>query len=255
MRFVECPQAGQYDPQRRVHGARGREARRAVPRGPRRPARPAAPDGDHRDARTRPRAPRQHRRRIAAEHRHRLLPHARHDPPARRRLHLRHLPRRPFTCMQEGVATAKIEAMVKEFRKTKPDLVFPIIHAFFGDSPNANIAAEIAVFQEQCYQKRDLLRENARRRRAPESRHPGGKSQAPNPKSQTNPNFQILMTKTRVPALRGVTRSFGGSTRRSSRARLPPQSAIAVPAHGHRPRSCPGAAASTCSLSPPCARS
>jgi len=64
----------------------------------------------------------------------------------------------PFTCMQEGVATAKIEAMVKEFRKTKPDLVFPIIHAFFGDSPNANLAAEIAVFCEQCYQKRDLLR-------------------------------------------------------------------------------------------------
>ncbi len=65
----------------------------------------------------------------------------------------------PFTCMQEGVATAKIEAMVKELRKTRPDLVFPIIHAFFGDSPNANIAAEIAVFREQCYQKRDLLRE------------------------------------------------------------------------------------------------
>jgi len=65
----------------------------------------------------------------------------------------------PFTCMQEGVATAKIEAMVKEFRKKKPDLVFPIIHAFFGDSPNANLAAEIAVFREQCYQKRDLLRE------------------------------------------------------------------------------------------------
>jgi activator of 2-hydroxyglutaryl-CoA dehydratase/predicted nucleotide-binding protein (sugar kinase/HSP70/actin superfamily) len=64
----------------------------------------------------------------------------------------------PFTCMQEGVATAKIEAMIKEFRKTKPDLVLPIIHAFFGDSPNANLAAEIAVFQEQCYQKRDLLR-------------------------------------------------------------------------------------------------
>ncbi|MBN1510059.1 MAG: hypothetical protein JW955_24650 [Sedimentisphaerales bacterium] len=63
----------------------------------------------------------------------------------------------PFTCMQEGVATAKIEAMVKEFRKKKPDLVFPIIHAFFGDSPNANLAAEIAVFREQCYQKRDLM--------------------------------------------------------------------------------------------------
>ncbi len=49
------PQAGQHDPQRRVHGARGREARRAVPRGPRRPARPATPDGNHRNARTRPR--------------------------------------------------------------------------------------------------------------------------------------------------------------------------------------------------------
>jgi hypothetical protein len=65
----------------------------------------------------------------------------------------------PFTCMQEGVATAKIEAMAKELRKRKPDLVFPIIHAFFGDSPNANLAAEIAVFREQCYQKRDLLRQ------------------------------------------------------------------------------------------------
>ena len=64
----------------------------------------------------------------------------------------------PFTCMQEGVATAKIEGMVKELRKKKPGLVFPIIHAFFGDSPNANLAAEMAVFREQCYQKRDLLR-------------------------------------------------------------------------------------------------
>lgn len=61
--------------------------------------------------------------------------------------------------MQEGVATAKIEGLVKEFRKQKPDLVFPIIHAFFGDSAGANLASEIAVFQEQCYQKRDLLRE------------------------------------------------------------------------------------------------
>jgi hypothetical protein len=60
--------------------------------------------------------------------------------------------------MQEGVATAKIEGMVKELRKKKPDLVFPIIHGFFGDSPNANLAAEMAVFREQCYQKRDLLR-------------------------------------------------------------------------------------------------
>jgi predicted nucleotide-binding protein (sugar kinase/HSP70/actin superfamily) len=64
----------------------------------------------------------------------------------------------PFTCMQEGVATAKIEAMAKELRKRKPDLVFPIIHAFFGDSASANLDSEIAVFAEQCYQKRDILR-------------------------------------------------------------------------------------------------
>jgi hypothetical protein len=64
----------------------------------------------------------------------------------------------PFTCMQESVATAKIDAMVKEFRKQRPDLVLPIIHAFFGDSPNPNLESEIAVFREQCYQKRDLLR-------------------------------------------------------------------------------------------------
>jgi len=65
----------------------------------------------------------------------------------------------PFTCMQEGVATAKIEAMAKELRKRKPDLVFPIIHAFFGDSPSANLDSEIAVFTEQCYQKREMLME------------------------------------------------------------------------------------------------
>ena len=65
----------------------------------------------------------------------------------------------PFTCMQEGVATAKIEAMSKELRKKKPDLVFPIIHAFFGDSASTNLDSEIAVFTEQCYQKREMLRE------------------------------------------------------------------------------------------------
>jgi len=65
----------------------------------------------------------------------------------------------PFTCMQEGVATAKIEAMTKELRKKKPDLVFPIVHAFFGDSPSANLDSEIAVFTEQCYQRKEMLQE------------------------------------------------------------------------------------------------
>ncbi len=65
----------------------------------------------------------------------------------------------PFTCMQEGVATAKIEAMAKELRKKKPDLVFPIVHAFFGDSASANLDSEIAVFTEQCYQRKEMLQE------------------------------------------------------------------------------------------------
>ena len=65
----------------------------------------------------------------------------------------------PFTCMQEGVATAKIEAMAQELRKKKPELVFPVVHAFFGDSAGANLDSEIAVFVEQCYQKREMLRE------------------------------------------------------------------------------------------------
>jgi predicted nucleotide-binding protein (sugar kinase/HSP70/actin superfamily) len=65
----------------------------------------------------------------------------------------------PFTCMQEGVATAKIDVMIKEYRKKKDDLLIPIVHAFFGDSPNPNLESEIAVFREQCYQKRDRLKE------------------------------------------------------------------------------------------------
>jgi len=64
----------------------------------------------------------------------------------------------PFTCMQETVATAKIEAMLKEYRRHRPEVVLPVIHAFFGDSPNPNLEAEIAVFREQCYQHMELLR-------------------------------------------------------------------------------------------------
>jgi hypothetical protein len=74
--------------------------------------------------------------------------------------------------MQEGVATAKIEAMAKELRKKKPDLVFPIVHAFFGDSSSANLDSEIAVFKEQCYQKREMLRQKYGLK-APPPRHPG----------------------------------------------------------------------------------
>lgn len=62
----------------------------------------------------------------------------------------------PFTCMQEGVAMAKIDAIIKEELKHNPTLVVPIIHAFFGESANTNLEAEIAAFREQCYLKSKL---------------------------------------------------------------------------------------------------
>jgi hypothetical protein len=49
--------------------------------------------------------------------------------------------------------------------------VFPIIHAFFGDSASANLDSEIAVFVEQCYQKRDMLREKHGKRISPPDIH------------------------------------------------------------------------------------
>jgi hypothetical protein len=63
----------------------------------------------------------------------------------------------PFTCMQEGVATAKIDSLAAALRRRNPEAMFPVLHGFFGDSPNPNLEAEIAVFTEQCYQKRDIL--------------------------------------------------------------------------------------------------
>jgi predicted nucleotide-binding protein (sugar kinase/HSP70/actin superfamily) len=63
----------------------------------------------------------------------------------------------PFTCMQEGVAAAKIDSLASDLRRRNPEAMFPVLHGFFGDSPNPNLEAEIAVFSEQCYQKRDLL--------------------------------------------------------------------------------------------------
>ncbi|MEW6079685.1 MAG: hypothetical protein AB1724_17905 [Thermodesulfobacteriota bacterium] len=63
----------------------------------------------------------------------------------------------PFTCMQEGVAAAKIDSLATALRRRDPDAMFPVLHGFFGDSPNPNLEAEMAVFAEQCYQKRDIL--------------------------------------------------------------------------------------------------
>ncbi|MGY4686939.1 acyl-CoA dehydratase activase-related protein [Petrotoga sp. DB-2] len=64
----------------------------------------------------------------------------------------------PFTCMQEGVAMAKMDAITTEVSKRDPSLVVPMIHAFFGDSANTNLEAEIAAFREQCYLKHKLTK-------------------------------------------------------------------------------------------------
>jgi predicted nucleotide-binding protein (sugar kinase/HSP70/actin superfamily) len=61
----------------------------------------------------------------------------------------------PWMCMQETTATAKINAMVNN---TALDSVIPILHASFGDSPNLNLDAEIAVFREQCYARREQMK-------------------------------------------------------------------------------------------------
>lgn len=62
----------------------------------------------------------------------------------------------PFTCMQEGISSAKIRAMIKEFQKGNREEVIPVINAFFGESPNPNLEAEIASFRESCYLRAQL---------------------------------------------------------------------------------------------------
>ncbi|MCF7934715.1 MAG: acyl-CoA dehydratase activase-related protein [Synergistales bacterium] len=56
----------------------------------------------------------------------------------------------PFTCMQEGAATARIEGLLQQARRNHPTMLVPVVHAFFGDTPNSNLYAEIAAFREQC---------------------------------------------------------------------------------------------------------
>ncbi|PNR95787.1 acyl-CoA dehydratase activase-related protein [Petrotoga sp. 9PWA.NaAc.5.4] len=64
----------------------------------------------------------------------------------------------PFTCMQEGVAMAKMDAIAGKVSKENPSIVIPMIHAFFGDSANTNLEAEIAAFREQCYLKHRMIK-------------------------------------------------------------------------------------------------
>ncbi len=52
----------------------------------------------------------------------------------------------PFTCMQEGVAGAQMDAFLRDSKEE----VIPLLHGIFGDSPHQGIEAAVAAFAEQC---------------------------------------------------------------------------------------------------------
>ncbi len=66
----------------------------------------------------------------------------------------------PFSCMQECVATCKIQSLIDRQRMMEPDIskkVIPYLIGVFGDSELPNIEAEMAMFAEKCYARRDLI--------------------------------------------------------------------------------------------------
>jgi predicted nucleotide-binding protein (sugar kinase/HSP70/actin superfamily) len=65
----------------------------------------------------------------------------------------------PFGCMQETVATSRIQALAQNKRKEAKnpgDRVIPLIDAVFGESEIPNLESMIALFAENCYLKREL---------------------------------------------------------------------------------------------------
>lgn len=68
----------------------------------------------------------------------------------------------PFLCMQETTATAMMNAMKNNYNGER---LVPVLHASFGDSPNLNLAAEIAVFREQCYARHEQMKEKREARK------------------------------------------------------------------------------------------
>jgi predicted nucleotide-binding protein (sugar kinase/HSP70/actin superfamily) len=65
----------------------------------------------------------------------------------------------PFGCMQETVATSKIQALIQQRRakaKTMKEKIIPLMEGVFGESELPNLEAEIAAFAEKCYLKKEL---------------------------------------------------------------------------------------------------
>jgi len=67
----------------------------------------------------------------------------------------------PFGCMHETVATSKIHALIQKKRATEKNIekrVIPYLTGVFGESELPNLEAEMAVFSEKCYTRRELHR-------------------------------------------------------------------------------------------------
>jgi hypothetical protein len=67
----------------------------------------------------------------------------------------------PFGCMQECVATSKIRSLIDIQRSRETDIsrkVIPYLVGVFGDSELPNMEAEMAMFAEKCYARRELIR-------------------------------------------------------------------------------------------------
>jgi predicted nucleotide-binding protein (sugar kinase/HSP70/actin superfamily) len=66
----------------------------------------------------------------------------------------------PFGCMQECVATSKIRSLIDQKRTQTSDVskkVIPYLVGVFGDSELSNLDAEMAMFAEKCYARRELV--------------------------------------------------------------------------------------------------
>ncbi|MEE9525015.1 MAG: BadF/BadG/BcrA/BcrD ATPase family protein [Candidatus Woesearchaeota archaeon] len=65
----------------------------------------------------------------------------------------------PFGCMQETLATSKIQSLIQKQRlkaNTMNEKIVPFMDAVFGESELPNLEAEIAAFAEKCYLKKEL---------------------------------------------------------------------------------------------------
>ena len=65
----------------------------------------------------------------------------------------------PFGCMQECVATSKIQSLIDKKRAKEKDSskrIIPYLNGVFGDSELSNMEAEMAMFSEKCYTRKEL---------------------------------------------------------------------------------------------------